>query len=90
MMDSTEIDQKVKKSLEGTPFAPEAFRKLEGGYVNWTYLADLEKPLEDGTIQVTIKHGERFVQFRPDFEVNFDRCVSALRVLLEPSSPRGV
>lgn len=77
-MDSTEIDEKVKKSLEGTRFKATTFTKLEGGLVNWTYKAELLKPLDDGTKQVIIKHGEDFVQFRPDYKVSVDRCVSAL------------
>jgi hypothetical protein len=76
-MDSSEIDEKVKKSLEGTRFAASTFTKLEGGLVNWTYKATLIRALDDGTSQVTIKHGEDFVQFRPDYKVSIDRCVRA-------------
>ena len=80
-MDSTEIDKKVRKSLESTRFEASSLTKLDGGLVNWTYKADLVKPLEDGTKQVTIKHAENYVQFRPDFEVTFDRCVSTAHLM---------
>ena len=69
------IDDKVKKSLEGTRFSSSRVTKLDGGLVNWTYVADLIAPLEDGRTQVVIKHGEDFVAFRPDFRIGFDRCV---------------
>lgn len=75
-MESSEIDRKVQNSLEGTRFSPSKVTKLEGGLVNWTYVADLITPLEDGATQVVIKHGEDFVAFRPDFRISFNRCVS--------------
>lgn len=75
-MDAPWIDEKVKKSLEGTPYAASKVTKLDGGFVNFTYLLELIKPLEDGTTKVVVKHGEDFAAFKPDYKISFDRCVS--------------
>jgi len=73
--DSSIIDSKVQKSLEGTLFASSNLKKLEGGSVNWIYHAPLDKPLEDGTTEVAVKHGEPYMATKPEFELNFVRCV---------------
>jgi hypothetical protein len=73
--DTIDIDAKVQKSLEGTPFASSSLKKLSGGSVNWIYHAKLAKPLEDGTLEVAVKHGERHMATKPDFELDLLRCV---------------
>lgn len=87
--DPSEIDVKVKKSLEGTAFESSALKPLLGGTVNWTYLATLLKPLDDGTTEVIVKHGERHMMTKPEFALTLIRCVGSHKsdwhiLLLQP------
>jgi hypothetical protein len=72
------MDDKVYQSLQDTRFAATSLRKLSGGSVNWTYHVKLAKPLEDGTSEVALKHGENWMATIPNFELNLLRCVSSL------------
>ncbi len=71
-----EVDAKVKKSLEGTPYEAVELTHLSGGSVNWTYAATLAKPLDDGTKTVMIKHAEERMRARPETVLPLDRAVS--------------
>lgn len=77
---ASDIDIKVKDSLRGTRFEAAKLRSLSGGSVNWTYVATLAQPLEDGTTQVMVKHGETHMMTKPDFALTLIRCVR-LRIL---------
>lgn len=72
---TSEVDAKVQKSLEGTAFESSAIEKLSGGSVNFIYLAKLTKPLEDGTTEVLVKHGENWMASKPEFDLDMLRCV---------------
>lgn len=74
-MSSQEIESKVRAGLRGTPFAPKELTRLDGGSVNWIYRARLLQPLDDGTDEVVVKHGELYMSTKPDFALNFIRCV---------------
>ena len=76
--DHSEINAKVKKSLDGTQFESSELKPLSGGSVNWTYLAKLAKPLDDGTQEVMVKHGETHMMSRPDTALTLTRCVCFL------------
>lgn len=77
-LDSSDVDAKVKKSLEGTPYEASALTQLSGGSVNWTYVATLIKPLDDGTEQVFVKHAETYMKAKPDTILPLDRAVSSV------------
>lgn len=65
----------VLNGLKGTPFEPSSFQRLAGGLVNWGYRATLKVPLDDGTSEVFLKHGEMFLAKIPNYEVDILRCV---------------
>lgn len=70
-----EIQSKVLRSLEGTPFAAKSLVPLSGGTANFIYLADLAQP-HHGVAQVLVKHGEGFLASNPGFQLPTSRCVS--------------
>lgn len=70
-----EVTSKVLKSLENTPFASLSLKQLSGGTANYIYRATLATPLQDGTTEVLVKHGEGHVKNRPDFKLTVLRCV---------------
>ncbi|TPX16405.1 uncharacterized protein E0L32_004054 [Thyridium curvatum] len=74
---SVAIEDKVLKSLEGSRFESVALQKITEGNVNWSYVAKLCRPLDDGTEEALIKHGENFMSSKPDFALTLTRCVSA-------------
>lgn len=65
----------VIDGLKGTPFEPSSVQRLAGGLVNWGYRATLSAPLNDGTSEVFLKHGEMFLAKIPNYEVDILRCV---------------
>lgn len=75
----SDVDAKVRKSLEGTPFEASKLTQLSGGNVNWTYAATLLKPLDDGTETVMVKHAEDRMKSRPDTILSLTRAVSPPR-----------
>lgn len=72
------VDAKVRKGLTGTAFEPSSLHRLSGGLVNWGYRANLSVPLDDGTSEVFLKHGETFLAKIPNFEVSLLRCVRSV------------
>lgn len=72
---SSEVDAKVQKSLEDTAFAPSNIKNLSGGSVNFIHRVELAKPLDDGTTEVLLKHGENWMATKPEFELAMLRCV---------------
>ncbi|KAF5011455.1 hypothetical protein FDECE_2444 [Fusarium decemcellulare] len=86
---SVDVDTKVQKGLEGTKFQASTLKKLAGGSVNWIYLAELSTPLDDGTTEVLVKHGEPYMATKPEFPLTLLRCsieVETLRSLSGCSS----
>ena len=73
------VDAKVRDGLTGTAFEPASVQRLSGGLVNWGYRATLKVPLDDGTDEVFLKHGETWVAKIPDYELNLVRCVRISR-----------
>ncbi|KAK6850147.1 hypothetical protein PG995_013980 [Apiospora arundinis] len=69
----SDIQSKVLRSLEGTPFAAKSLVPLSGGNANFIYLADLVHPL-DSVAQVLVKHGEGFLASNTAFEIPTSRC----------------
>ena len=74
-IDLDAIDAKVQKSLVGTDYASTGVRKLAGGGVNYVYHAALSRPLDDGTTDILIKHGETHMARKPEFALPMIRSV---------------
>ncbi|KAF6829609.1 hypothetical protein CMUS01_08097 [Colletotrichum musicola] len=77
-------ERQVHDGLLGTRFEAKRLEKITGGSVNWVFLATLAKPLGDGTTQVLVKHGEKRMASKPEFELPLFRCdieAESLRVL---------
>ncbi|KAH8686692.1 kinase-like domain-containing protein [Ilyonectria robusta] len=70
----TEIQAKVKRVLQGTPFSPESLKQLSGGTANFIYHAVLEKPLPEYPHGVVVKQGEAYVATNPSFPLATSRC----------------
>ncbi|KAI8663858.1 APH domain-containing protein [Fusarium keratoplasticum] len=86
---SIDVDAKVQRALVGTKFEPSSLTKLSGGSVNWIYLVKLSTPLDDGTTEVLVKHGEPWMASKPEFPLPLLRCsieMESLRVLSGRSS----
>ncbi|KAH6661238.1 kinase-like domain-containing protein [Truncatella angustata] len=69
-----QIKGKVLKSLETTRFAVSSLESLSGGVGNFLFRARLTTPLEDGTTEVAVKHGEDYIATHPQNELTLDRC----------------
>lgn len=69
------ITANIKEELNGTPYACDLIQSLTGGTANFIYRGQLSKPLEDGTREVVIKHGEGFIASLPSFQLTTSRCV---------------
>ncbi len=70
-----EITTEVLKGLEDTPFASSSLEQLSGGTVNHIYRATLAAPLQGGTTEVLVKHGEDHSRSNPHFKLAVLRCV---------------
>lgn len=77
----SDIDTEVRRSLEGTKFEAREFERLPGGSVNWVFLVKLSVPLEDGTTEVLVKHGESRMATKPEFPLDMLRCVWPLKAI---------
>lgn len=73
---SNRIRQQVAAWLNTTPYAASSLEPLVGGQANFTYRAYLINPLDDGTTEVVVKHGEPYMARHPANAVTVDRCVS--------------
>lgn len=52
--------QQVLATLAGTRYACTDLAPLSGGVGNFVYKGRLREPLDDGTADVVVKHGEPF------------------------------
>lgn len=77
MPSDNEIEAEVRRALQDTRVEPTSLVKLEGGSVNWIFVATLSTPLEDGSSQVLIKSGQKKMASKPEFDLPLLRCVSA-------------
>ena len=69
------INSEVFEWLKGTPYAAASLEPLSGGSANFLYRARLSKPLEDGTTDVLVKHGEAYMAVAPENKMATERCV---------------
>lgn len=77
MADSeVDIQNKVKRVLQDTPFAAASLEKLTGGTANFIYRVVPETPLPDHPHGVVVKQGEPYVATNPAFAIPTSRCVS--------------
>ncbi|EHK20791.1 uncharacterized protein TRIVIDRAFT_83490 [Trichoderma virens Gv29-8] len=69
-----QIEEVVRRELEGTEYAVSSFTPLSGGTANFIYRAKLQQRLPDGVSEVVLKHGEAYVAQHPDFKLKMVRC----------------
>lgn len=74
------IRQQVAAWLNTTSYAASLLEPLAGGQANFTYRAHLINPLDDGTTEVVVKHGEPYMARHPANAVTVNRCVSESRI----------
>jgi hypothetical protein len=70
-----EIESEVLEWLKATRYASTSLERLTGGNANFVYRARLSEPLEDGTADVVVKHGEAYIARYPVNKQSTDRCV---------------
>lgn len=70
-----EIASQITKELGQTAFACTSLTPLSGGHANFIFRGKLQKPLDDGTAEIAIKHGEGFVALSPGLKLSTSRCV---------------
>jgi hypothetical protein len=70
-----EIKSEIFQWLKGTRYASTSLVPLSGGSANFIYRAGLSTPLEDGTTDVLVKHGEGYMAVAPANRISTDRCV---------------
>lgn len=76
---SDEIAAQITRELASTEYACSSLTTLSGGSANFLYKGTLQKPLEDGTAEVAVKHGEGFSASSSSLELSQKRCVSPPR-----------
>jgi hypothetical protein len=77
-----EIKSEIFEWLKKTKYAATSLEPLPGGSANFIYRAKLSTPLEDGTTDVLVKHGEGYMAVAPANKISTERCVSNFRSLL--------
>lgn len=65
----------VRAELASTRYACTQLEPLTGGTSNFVFCGLLSEPLQDGTREVLIKHGEGYVASHPSFKITTSRCV---------------
>jgi hypothetical protein len=70
-----EVKSRVFEWLKGTRYESTSLEPLSGGSMNFIYKAHLSEPLEDGTTDVLVKHGEDYSAANSANKVTIDRCV---------------
>lgn len=88
-----EIASQIISELASTEYACSSLARLSGGTVNFLFKGTLQKPLEDGTAEVVVKHGEGFSASWADLKLSQRRCVSPTNepfpLGLGPSADKG-
>ncbi|KAL1874288.1 hypothetical protein Daus18300_003652 [Diaporthe australafricana] len=69
-----EISNRVASELGSTRFACTSLTPLSGGTVNFIFRGKLQKPLDDGTAEIVVKHGEGCVAQSPALKLSTSRC----------------
>lgn len=69
------VEEEIRRQLVGTPYESKSLTQLSGGIANFVYRIALAKPLEDGTAEVVLKHGEEYAALSPNFKLQKLRCV---------------
>ncbi|KAH7377528.1 kinase-like domain-containing protein [Cadophora sp. MPI-SDFR-AT-0126] len=69
-----EIQTEVFEWLNTTRYASTSLAPLAGGSANFIYKATLTSPLEDGSIEVVVKHGESYMAVAPANKISISRC----------------
>ncbi|KAM0425978.1 hypothetical protein ACHAPT_008917 [Fusarium lateritium] len=77
---------KVFAWLNTTRYAASSLEPLIGGQANFTYHAKLLAPLEDGTAEVVVKHGEPYMARHPANAITTQRCRVEAECLTELKS----
>ncbi|KAI8712413.1 hypothetical protein NCS52_01339400 [Fusarium sp. LHS14.1] len=73
---------KVFAWLNNTRYASSSLQPLIGGQTNFAYHAKLLTPLEDGTTEVVVKHGEPYMARHSANEITTHRCVVEAECLM--------
>lgn len=73
-----EISSLIQAELADTSFQLQTLTPLAGGNANFVFLGKLVQPLQDGTHEILIKHGEAYVSSNRSFEIPTSRCVLPL------------
>ena len=76
-----QITAKINQSLISTPYDCTSLTRLSGGTANFVYRGILQRPLDDGTKTVIIKHAEEFLASAKDFKLTADRCVCSFTMV---------
>ncbi len=76
------IKSEIFEWLRKTKYEANSLEPLSGGSANFIYRAKLRTPLEDGTTDVLLKHGEGYMAVAPGNEISTERCLSNVRFLL--------
>lgn len=79
-----EVTSRVMDALACTQYACSTLAPLSGGSANFLYKAKLQKPLEDGTTDVVVKHGEGFSASYSGLQLSKRRCVSPAHESRQP------
>jgi hypothetical protein len=74
-----EIKSEIFEWLKKTKYEATSLDPLSGGSANFIYRAKLATPLQDGTTDVLLKHGEGYMAVAPANKISTERCVSNLR-----------
>ena len=71
-----EIKSEIFEWLKKTKYAATSLEPLSGGSANFIYRAKLATPLEDGTTDVLVKHGEGYMAVAPANRISTERGMS--------------
>lgn len=70
------VESQLTEELAGTRFACRSLTALSGGTANFIFRGTLQTPLEDGTNEVVVKHGEAYGASTGTLSLPTTRCVS--------------
>ena len=70
-----ELTDSISKQIEDANWPCSELVALAGGYTNFLFKGVLKEPLADGTTEIVIKHGERFLLCDHEAVMTRFRCV---------------